>query len=243
MMFSTSTTNSAGLKRAERQQATHEALDSGSLRKVYDRAASRYDFYHGLVTAHADQRGRELLVQHAVKRGDCVLDCGAGTGSTALLAAEKVGPTGKVVLFDLSEGMLEVAKEKAGALGLADRLQFSVGDMSRLPFADCSFDAVLSTYSLCPVQDPSEAALELYRVVKPGGRVGVAHSAQPRRKSIRFLAKCVERIVWNFPSLSLGCRAVSVLPALQAAGARPIYQRTIGVPLWPFLVLVVEKPQ
>ena len=58
---------------------------------------------------------------------------------------------------------------------------------------------------------------------------------------MRGVARGVEGILWRFPALSLGCRAIEVLPALQAAGARVIQTERLGVPLWPFFVFVVEK--
>ena len=73
-----------------------EALDKLKLKSVYDHVAKRYDFQHAFFTAKSDQRGRELLVDVAVSTGDSVLDCGAGTGSTGLLAAEKVGEGGRI---------------------------------------------------------------------------------------------------------------------------------------------------
>ena len=219
-----------------------EALDSQRLKGVYDHVAKRYDFQHSFFTASSDQRGRRMVVEKAVGYGDRVLDCGAGTGSTALLAAQKVGSTGKVILFDMSDGMLAVAKERAVAAGVQDRVEFQTGDMLALPFEDNSFDAVLSTYSMCPLYDPARGALELYRVVKPGGRIGIAHSTVPERPLVKWLADRVESVAWRFPSISLGCRAVSVLPALEEAGGRILFQKRIGVPLWPFIVFVVEKP-
>ena len=218
------------------------ALSLEKLRGVYDNIAKRYDVQHALITARTDQRGRELLVETAVKEGDTVLDCGSGTGTTALMAASKVGPKGKVTLFDLSAGMLAVAREKAAQQGLLDRFAFQTGDMVHLPFASDSFDVVLSTYSLCPVYDPKKAALELYRVARPGGRVGVAHSTTPANPILRWLADRVEDVAWRFPWLSMGCRSVVVLPHLQAAGGRLVFIKHIGVPLWPFLVFAIEKP-
>jgi ubiquinone/menaquinone biosynthesis C-methylase UbiE len=218
------------------------ALSLDRLRDVYDTIAGRYDVQHALITARADQRGRSLLVEAAVREGDNVLDCGSGTGTTALMAARKAGPRGKVTVFDLSEGMLAVAREKAARRGLIDRLQFQSGDIVHLPFADDSFDVVLSTYSLCPLYDPEKGALELYRVTRPGGRIGVAHSTTPRNPMVRWLADRVEDIAWRFPWLSMGCRSVVALPTLQAAGARVVFLKHIGVPLWPFLVFVLEKP-
>jgi len=232
-----------GCQQHGRLPTMREALDKEHLRTVYDRTARRYDLQHTFFTARSDQRGRRMVVERAVRPGDRVLDSGAGTGSTALLAAEKVGPGGHVVLFDLSDGMLDVAKAKAEAAGLLDRVEFHTGDMLHLPFDDNSFDAVLSTYSICPLYDPARGALELYRVVRPGGRVGVAHSTHPPKGVVRWLAEQVEGVVWRFPALSLGCRSVSVLPALEQAGGKVVFHRMIGVPLWPFVVFVVEKPE
>ena len=218
-----------------------EALDQIKLNSVYNRVAERYDFQHSFFTAKSDQRGRELLVDKAVSPGDRVLDCGAGTGSTGLLAAQKVGATGKVVLFDMSDGMLAVATQKMVQARMQERVEFEAGDMLGLPFEDNSFDVVLSTYSLCPVYDPVRAATELYRVTRPGGRIGIAHSTDPNTPLVKWLADRVERIVWHLPSLSLGCRSVSVLPALGQLKCKVIFKKYMGVPLWPFLVFVAEK--
>jgi ubiquinone/menaquinone biosynthesis C-methylase UbiE len=218
-----------------------KALDKERLRAIYNHVAKRYDFQHSFFTARSDQRGREIVVEKAVSSGDRVLDCGAGTGSTALLAARKVGPSGTVVLYDMSDGMLAVAKERATGASIQERLEFQTGDMLDLPFADNSFDVALSTYSMCPLYDPAKGALELFRVVRPGGRIGIAHSTDPERPLVKWMADKVEGIVWHFPSISLGCRSVSVLPALEKAGGSIVFKKQIGIPLWPFIVFVVEK--
>jgi demethylmenaquinone methyltransferase/2-methoxy-6-polyprenyl-1,4-benzoquinol methylase len=219
-----------------------KALSTEKLRSIYNRIAKRYDFQHGLITAKADQRGRKILVNNTVQEGDRVLDCGAGTGTTGILAARRAGPQGTVTMFDLSEAMLAVAREKVAQLHVPAKVRFQTGDMLHLPFADNSFDVVLSTYSLCPLYDPEKGALELYRVTKPGGKVGAAHSSEPHNPLLKFFADRVEDIAWRLPWLSMGCRSVTVLPALEKAGGRVIFSKQIGVPLWPFRVFVVEKP-
>jgi ubiquinone/menaquinone biosynthesis C-methylase UbiE len=218
------------------------ALNMEELKSIYGRLARRYDFQHALITAKSDQRGRRLLVDKAVHEGDVVLDCGSGTGTTGIMAAKKAGANGKVTLFDLSDAMLAVARQKVMHEGLQARVTFQTGDTVHLPFADGTFDAVLSTYSLCPLYDPEKGALELYRVTKPGGRIGVAHSTEPRNPVVKWLADRVEDGAWHFPWLSMGCRSVSVLPALEHAGGRVLISKHIGIPLWPFFVFVVEKP-
>jgi len=217
-------------------------LGTEKLKAVYGKLAHRYDLQHALLTARTDQRGRRLLVEQAVGEGERVLDCGAGTGTTGILAAKRVGVDGRVTMFDLSESMLAVAREKVSEEGLDERVSFRTGDLVHLPFDDGELDVVLSTYSLCPVGDPADGALELYRVTRPGGRLGIAHSTEPTNPIVRWLGDRIERIAWRFPWLSMGCRAIEILPALERAGARVVFKQRIGVPLWPFLVFVVEKP-
>lgn len=219
-----------------------QAIEKEKLNRVYNQVANHYDFQHAFFTGRSDQRGRRLVVHKAVRSGDNVLDCGAGTGSTSLLAAHKAGPSGRVTLFDMSDGMMSVAKEKMEAAGLLDRAKFRIGDMTDQPFEDGSFDVALSTYSMCPLYDPAKGAKELYRVVRPGGCIGIAHSTEPGTPWVKWLADRVEDVVWHIPSISLGCRSVTVLPTLEALGGRVVFKASIGVPLWPFTVFVIEKP-
>lgn len=218
-----------------------EALDKAKLKAIYDRVAPRYDFQHSFLTGGSDQRGRKVVVEKAVRPGDRVLDCGGGTGSTALLALRRAGDSGTVVVLDMSDGMLSGARARAKQAGAKDRVAFCGGDMVELPFRDASFDVALSTYSMCPLYDPVKGAMELFRVVKPGGRIGIAHSTDPETPLVKRLAEVVEGVVWRLPSISLGCRSVSVLPILERAGCRVLFKRQIGIPLWPFLVFVLEK--
>jgi ubiquinone/menaquinone biosynthesis C-methylase UbiE len=217
-------------------------LDPDALRAVYDRAAAYYERWHALATARSDQRGREMLVRRCVRVGDAVLDAGGGTGLTARAACAAAGRGGRVVLLDFSHGMLRRAVEAGAARAPGARVTPVEGDMLRLPFGAETFDVVLSTYSVCPLQDPAAGVAELYRVVRRGGLLGVAHSDAPASGLVGWLGRWVEGLVWRWPQLSLGCRAVSVLPGLERLGARVVTDRRIGVPLWPFRVFVVQKP-
>jgi len=218
-------------------------LSHEQLKTIYGRIAGRYDWQHGLITAKSDQRGRQMVVEHCVRQGANVLDAGAGTGSTGMLAARKVGATGSVTFFDLSDEMLAMAKTKLAQDHIAADIAFETGDMCQLPFADQQFDVALSTYSLCPVYDPAMAVQELFRVVKAGGRLGFAYSAEPSNPALQWLADRVEDVAWKIPSLSMGCRSIDVAPAMTQAGGKIVLDKHIGIPLWPFRVLIAENRQ
>ncbi len=217
------------------------SLDTTTLLNTYRKKAKRYDFYHGFVTMGSDQKGRKLLIENSVFPGNKVLDAGGGTGTTALMAAVRAGASGHVTLLDLSGYMIEIGKKKAEAEGIRN-VDFIEGDMYHIPFGDEHFDVVLSTYSTCPLGDPEKGTLEMYRTLKKGGLIGVAHSTEPNNKLMRWIARKFEKFIWHFPSISLGCRAVEVLPALEKAGAEKIFDKKIGVPLYPFRILVFKKP-
>lgn len=219
-----------------------KALPQQKVTEIYDHSAKRYDWLHSLLTASADKRGRHILVDKTVANGDYVLDAGSGTGSTAILAAQKSEPDGKIVMFDISSGMLEKAKEKMTRAGLQNRIEIQQGDMLNLPFEDDTFDAVLSTYSLDPLSDPEKGVLELFRVARRGGIIGIGHSVAPGNKILKWLDDKIEDLVWHFSSISLGCRPINILPIMEKAGAKLLYSSFIGVPLWPFQIIVLKKP-
>ncbi len=218
------------------------ALPVDQVQSVYQHIANHYDFQHAFFTVSTDQRARKFIVNNTVKNGDSVLDAGAGTGSTGLLAIKKAGLTGQVTFFDLTDNMLQIAKKKAHKDHLGTRAIFETGDMVRMPFEDNSFDIVLSTFSLCPLYDPAKGAQELYRVVRPGGKIGIAHSTEPTNHVLQRLSHKLESFAWKHPNLSMGCRAVEVYPTLEKIGAKMIIKKYMGMPLLPFIVLVVEKP-
>jgi ubiquinone/menaquinone biosynthesis C-methylase UbiE len=224
------------------EHPSRPGLGKQTLQRVYAGLARRYDVQHAVTTGGADGRGRRMLVAAAVHPGDIVLDAGAGTGTTTLLAARAVGATGRVVALDLSRAMLAIARRKAEAAGLLDRVSLQAGEIESPPFLDGEFDVVLSTYSTCPLTDPAQGALALYDTLRAGGLMGVAHSSEPAHSVTRRLADWVETAVWRWPGLSMGCRAVSVLPALRERGATVVFERHIGIPLWPFHVFVVRRP-
>ena len=102
--------------------------------------------------------------------GEAVLDLGCGAGFDALVAAQLVGPSGRVAGIDLSPEMLAVARAGLAGTGLA-RVAFAEAQVEALPFPDAAFDVVLSNGVLNLVPDKPRAVRELFRVLRPGGRL------------------------------------------------------------------------
>lgn len=108
-----------------------------------------------------------------VPRGAAVADIGSGAGMDCLLAARRVGKEGIVVGVDMTDAMLDRARSAAAQAGLA-QARFEKSEMSELPLESASVDVVISNgvFNLAP--DKTAVFSELYRVVKPGGRVQFA---------------------------------------------------------------------
>lgn len=101
-----------------------------------------------------------------------VLDVAAGRGTSALHLAETFGC--EVVGVDFGAENVRLATEAAAARGLTGRVRFVTGDAERLPFDDAVFDAVVCECAYCTFPDKPQAAREFFRVLKPGGRVGLS---------------------------------------------------------------------
>ncbi|GFH39399.1 SAM-dependent methyltransferase [Streptomyces pacificus] len=104
-----------------------------------------------------------------LRPGEHVLDAGCGSGEASLYLARRHGV--RVTGVTVSEYELDRARERAVAAGLADVAGFRYGDYMRLPFEDGSFDAVLALESLQNAPDLGQVLGELFRVLRPGGRI------------------------------------------------------------------------
>ena len=109
----------------------------------------------------------------ALERGATVIDIGSGGGMDCMLAAKQVGPSGTVIGIDMTDAMLERSSGAARAARLVN-IRFEKADMTRLPLADESVDVVISNGVINLAPDKEAVFAELFRVVKPGGRLQFA---------------------------------------------------------------------
>jgi demethylmenaquinone methyltransferase / 2-methoxy-6-polyprenyl-1,4-benzoquinol methylase len=140
---------------------------------MFDSVARRYDVTNTILSGGQDRRWRRRTRETLqLSPGQRVLDLAAGTGvSTVELARSGAF----AVACDFSLGML-----RAGlARGDRDQVPFVAGDALNLPFADASFDAATISFGLRNVADVDRALRELYRVVRPGGRLVICEFSRP----------------------------------------------------------------
>jgi arsenite methyltransferase len=106
--------------------------------------------------------------------GEVVLDVGSGAGIDSILAARRVGPTGKVIGLDIVEAMGDRARANAVEAGVEGWTEFLQGEMEQIPLPDSSVDVVISNGVLNLSGRKSRALAEIYRVLVPGGRISLA---------------------------------------------------------------------
>ena len=142
-----------------------------------------YDLLAWVLAGGREGALRERMLDRArVAPGERVLDVGCGTGTLALAAARRVGAAGEVRGVDASPEMIARSRRKAAKSHAA--VTFEVAAAERLPFADASFDVVTGTLMLhhLPRAVRRECALEMRRVVRPGGRVFIVDFGLPGAK-------------------------------------------------------------
>ena len=109
----------------------------------------------------------------ALQPGETVVDLGSGAGIDVFLAADVVGPTGKVIGVDMTPEMVSKARANA-AKGGYPNVEFRLGEIEHLPVADASVDVIISNCVINLAPDKTRVFAEMYRVLRPGGRVGVS---------------------------------------------------------------------
>jgi arsenite methyltransferase len=153
-----------------------------------------------------------------ISHGEKILDLGCGRGEETLQAAQMVGSDGLAIGLDLTEAMIAKARENAAQAGVGN-VEFKQGDIENLPFADASFDGVMSNCVINHAPDKGKVYREIRRVLRLGGRFVVADAVtkSPLPEEVK-----------NDPEAWAQCYGGAVtereyLNAIQSAGFTEIY--------------------
>lgn len=134
----------------------------------------RRGFVEGVSTPVREWMLRELAPQ----AGDAVLELAAGVGDTGFEAARLAGPGGRLISTDISPAMVDAARRRGQALGLAN-VEYRMIDAERIELADDAVDGVLCRFGYMLMPEPARALAETRRVLRPGGRLALAVWGRP----------------------------------------------------------------
>ena len=149
--------------------------------EMFDHIAPTYDVLNHTLSLGTDRGWRRKAMDALGKhRPRHILDVATGTGDFAILAARRLGTEGlHITGADISEGMMQVGREKVRQLGLEHVISFRREDCTQLSFDDASFDAVTVAYGVRNFQDLDAGLREMCRVLRPGGHLLVVELASP----------------------------------------------------------------
>ena len=189
--------------------------------EMFDHIAPTYDVLNHTLSLGTDRGWRRKAMDALGKhRPRHILDVATGTGDFAILAARRLGTEGlHITGTDISEGMMQVGREKVRQLGLEHVISFRREDCTQLSFDDASFDAVTVAYGVRNFSDLDKGLREMLRVLRPGGRLAIVELASPRRFPMKqlfgFYAKCLMPMLGRLVSKDRS--AYAYLPATMAA--------------------------
>lgn len=149
--------------------------------EVFRSVAPKYDLMNDLMSFGMHRLWKKFTIaQAALKPGNIVLDVASGTGDLAKAFARIVGPTGKVVMTDINEAMLQVGRDRLIDAGIVGNLECVLADAEKLPFEDNYFDCITIAFGLRNVTNKDVALKSMYRVLKPGGKLLILEFSQAR---------------------------------------------------------------
>src|SRR5262245_56320141 len=161
-----------------------------------------------------------------LREGDTVLDLGSGGGIDVLLSARRVGPTGKAYGLDMTDEMLDLARRNAAEAG-ASNVEFLKGQIEAIPLPEATVDAVISNCVINLSTDKPAVFAETFRVLRPGGRFGVAdvvaedHVTRDMRAERGGWVGCVAGALsmseYRTGLVAAGFTAVEIIPTHEAA--------------------------
>lgn len=156
------------------------------IQQMFGTIAPRYDFLNRLLSFGIDRRWRTKAVSLLkYQEGSRILDVATGTGDVALEIARNTPPSVSITGADFCQEMVELGQVKVAASPYANRISFRVAPCEDLPFPDNTFDSITIAFGIRNVVDRRLGLAEMWRVLRPGGRMIILEFSTPRSQFFR----------------------------------------------------------
>jgi len=194
-------------------------VEKAKVEAMFNRIAPTYDRLNHTLSLGIDRRWRRKAID-ALKpfSPETILDVATGTGDFAILAAQRLDPD-RIIGIDISEGMMDVAREKVRQAGLEGTIFFDKDDCTDLSYEDESFDAVTVAYGARNFENLEAGLCEMCRVLVPGGHLMLVELTTPPRSPMKQLFNFYAHTVMPFIGrlISKDDSAYTYLPQSMAA--------------------------
>ena len=156
-----------------------EGKKTEQVERMFDNIAHAYDKLNHTLSLGIDRSWRKKAIAwlHPFQP-QRMMDVATGTGDFAILACRKLQPA-ELIGTDISEGMMNVGREKVKKEGLSDKISFAREDCTSLSFADNDFDAITVAFGIRNFEDLDKGLSEMCRVLKPGGHLVILELTTP----------------------------------------------------------------
>ena len=161
---------------------------AGRVLNHFNSIARHYDFMNTLLSFgihHLWKRQAVNMLELAP--GSRVLDVCGGTGDLSILAAKTIGPDGRVIIYDINRAMMQAGIHKVAQKPIEPRIGYVQGDAESISFPDGDFDAAMVGFGIRNVTNMKKGFSEMYRVLKPGGKMMCLEFSKPTFAPFRWL--------------------------------------------------------
>ena len=150
---------------------------------MFDNIAETYDLLNYMISFGMDKKWRKIAIQKITNNPKKILDVATGTADFAIAACRMQDV--KITGIDISEGMINVGKEKIKKKELENRIDLQIADSENLPFLDNSFDAITAGFGIRNFENLEKGLSEMYRVLSPNGMVVILEPSTPKAFPIK----------------------------------------------------------
>lgn len=148
--------------------------------KMFDTISGNYDDLNRVISFGIDIKWRKKVVNIVSEsKPNTILDIATGTGDLAINLAETGAD--RIIGLDISNGMLEIGKEKVTRKNLGHQIEMVLGDSENMPFEDNSFDAITVAFGIRNFENLEKGLKEILRVLKPGGTFVILETSNPTK--------------------------------------------------------------